>query len=186
MLTLSLPIFWQFCFLSATFILTARGTMERQAYRFSKIVFFYLFFQLRLTQILNLKYEIQEYFEHYVRSVNEGTWIRLGKGVQVADRRHWQSAMTSPIGDVGSERVKAIIAITLLVTDFMINAPKRFYDRKTKAAFICCYKHLFTPWLSCLIHMKITSAIFRTDYLCANSIFRIHPTQQGGWFRYKW
>ena len=79
--------------------------MERQAYRFSKIVFFYLFFQLRLTQILNLKYEIQEYFEHYVRSVNEGTWIRLGKGVQVADRRHWQSAMTSPIGDVGSERV---------------------------------------------------------------------------------
>ena len=26
--------------------------------------------------------------------------------VQVADRRRWQSAMTSPIGDVGSERVK--------------------------------------------------------------------------------
>ena len=47
--------------------------MERQAYQFSKIVFFYLFFQLRLIQILNLKYEIQEYFEHYVRSVNKGT-----------------------------------------------------------------------------------------------------------------
>ena len=28
------------------------------------------------------------------------------EGVQVADRRLWQSAMTSPIGDVGSERVK--------------------------------------------------------------------------------
>ena len=30
----------------------------------------------------------------------------LGEGVQVADRRRWQSAVTSPIGDVGSERVK--------------------------------------------------------------------------------
>ena len=39
-------------------------------------------------------------------SVNKGTKIRLGKGVQVADRRRWQSAMTSPIGDVGSERVE--------------------------------------------------------------------------------
>ena len=28
-----------------------------------------------------------------------------GEGVQVADWRHWQSAMTSLIGDVGSERV---------------------------------------------------------------------------------
>ena len=28
------------------------------------------------------------------------------EGLQVADRRRWQSAMTSPIGDVGSERVK--------------------------------------------------------------------------------
>ena len=40
-------------------------------------------------------------------SENEGTEISLGEGVQVADRRRWQSAMTSPIGDVGSERVKA-------------------------------------------------------------------------------
>ena len=39
-------------------------------------------------------------------SVNKGALIRLGDGVQVADRRRWQSAMTSPIGDVGSERVK--------------------------------------------------------------------------------
>ena len=32
----------------------------------------------------------------------------LGKGVQVAEWRRWQSAMPSPIGDVGSERVKEI------------------------------------------------------------------------------
>ena len=38
--------------------------------------------------------------------INKGTSIRLGEGLQVADRRRWQSAMTSPIGDVGSERVK--------------------------------------------------------------------------------
>ena len=38
-------------------------------------------------------------------SVNIGTLIRLGEEFQVADRRRWQSAMTSPIGDVGSERV---------------------------------------------------------------------------------
>ena len=31
----------------------------------------------------------------------------VGNVVQVADRRRWQSAMTSPIGDVGSERVKS-------------------------------------------------------------------------------
>ena len=31
--------------------------------------------------------------------------MRLGEGVQVADRRPWQSAKTSPIGDPGSERV---------------------------------------------------------------------------------
>ena len=30
----------------------------------------------------------------------------LVEGVQVAVRRRWQSAITSPIGDVGSERVK--------------------------------------------------------------------------------
>ena len=39
-LTLSLPIFWQFCSLSATFILTARGIRESKAYKFSKILIF--------------------------------------------------------------------------------------------------------------------------------------------------
>ena len=42
-------------------------------------------------------------------SVNKGISIRLGEGAQVADRRRWQSAMTSPIGDVGSERVNAFL-----------------------------------------------------------------------------
>ena len=42
-LTLSLPIFWQFCSLSATFISTARGIMESQACKFSKILFFSTF-----------------------------------------------------------------------------------------------------------------------------------------------
>ena len=40
-------------------------------------------------------------------SVNEGTNIRLGEGIRVTDRRRWQSARTSPIGDVGSERVNS-------------------------------------------------------------------------------
>ena len=106
-LTLSLPIFWKICSLSATFILTARGIVKSQAYKFSKIYFFfYLFFQLRLINIQNLKHQSLYYFEHYTMSINKGTKIRFGEGVKVADRRRWQSAMTSPIGDVGSERVK--------------------------------------------------------------------------------
>ena len=72
-LTLLLTIFWQFCSLSATFILIARGIVESQVYKFSKILFFYFFFQLRLKQILNLKYQSQKYFEHYIMSVNKGT-----------------------------------------------------------------------------------------------------------------
>ena len=47
-LTLSLPIFWQFYSLSATFMLTEMNIEESQAYKFSKILFFYVFFQLRL------------------------------------------------------------------------------------------------------------------------------------------
>ena len=64
-------------------------------------------FQSDLINTLYLKYPSQKYFEHYIMSVNKGTLVRFGEGSQVADRRRWQSAMTSPIGDVGSERVKA-------------------------------------------------------------------------------
>ena len=38
-------------------------------------------------------------------SVNKMTYMWLGEGPKVADRPCWQPAMTSPIGDVGSERV---------------------------------------------------------------------------------
>ena len=37
-----------------------------------------------------------------------------GLSIQVADRRRWQSAMTSPIGDVGSERVKVALPISFI------------------------------------------------------------------------
>ena len=52
--------------------------MESHAYNLSsqKFYFFYLYFQLRLINILNLKYKNQEYLEHYIVSVN----IRLGEG----------------------------------------------------------------------------------------------------------
>ena len=35
-------------------------------------MFSYHFFQLRLINILNLKYQSQEYFEYYIMSVNKG------------------------------------------------------------------------------------------------------------------
>ena len=62
-----------------------------------------------------MKYQSQEYFEHSIMYVYEGTYIRLGEGVQVADRRRWQSAMTSPIGDVGSERVKCVTNVMIRI-----------------------------------------------------------------------
>ena len=37
-LTLSLPIFWQICFLSATFVLVVRGIMPYEAFTFFKIL----------------------------------------------------------------------------------------------------------------------------------------------------
>ena len=45
-LTLSLPLFWQFCSLGATFILTVRGIPENWAYKFSKIVIFLPFLSI--------------------------------------------------------------------------------------------------------------------------------------------
>ena len=64
--------------------------MESKAYKFSKTLFLYLFFHLHSMNILNLKNQSQEYFEHYMMSVRKGAKIRLGEGVQVADRRRWQ------------------------------------------------------------------------------------------------
>ena len=53
LLTLPLPIFWQFWFLFATFIFNARGIIASQAYTFSKIWIF-LYSSLNIN---NLKYE---------------------------------------------------------------------------------------------------------------------------------
>ena len=47
--------------------------MEIQSYKFFKILIFYLFFQSRWLNILNLKYQSQEYFKHFIMSVNIGT-----------------------------------------------------------------------------------------------------------------
>ena len=40
-------------------------------------------------------------------------------GIEVADRRRWQSAMTSPIGDVGSERVKVAKDYLIMLNVFV-------------------------------------------------------------------
>ena len=57
-----------------------------------------------------LKFEVSKsrllWTRHSVCKQRDFNTVR--EGVQVADRRRWQSAMTSPIGDVGSERVKTI------------------------------------------------------------------------------
>ena len=47
--------------------LTARGIVESQVYKFSKIFIFYLYFQLRLINIINLKCQSQEYFQDSLR-----------------------------------------------------------------------------------------------------------------------
>ena len=117
-LTLSLPNFWQFCSLSATFILTARGIVESQAYKFFKILIFQHFlsitfnkyptFDVRKSRILWTLHNVYKQ-----RDLN-----KVREGVQVADRRRWQSAMTSPIGDVGSERVKQGYLIERLKSSF--------------------------------------------------------------------
>ena len=62
-LTLLLPIFWQLCSLSAIFILTARGILESQAFKFSKISIFLPFLSFMFNKYLNLKYQSQEYLK---------------------------------------------------------------------------------------------------------------------------
>ena len=93
--------------------------MDSQAYEFSKILFFLPFLSITFRKYPNLKYQSQEYLEHCIMSESKRTYIRLGEGIQVAERRRWQSAMTSPIGDVGSERVN-VINILVLVAIFSI------------------------------------------------------------------
>ena len=105
-LTLSLPHFWQNCSLSATFILTIRDILPCVAQHLPKILFFSAFIFYSLSKISKIWIiEIQKYFCHYRISKERDFKQVYGKSAQVADRRRWQCAMTSPIGDVGSERV---------------------------------------------------------------------------------
>ena len=107
LLTLSLPIFWQFCSPSATFFLTARGIIKSQAHKFFKILIFLDFLLITINKypIFDVSMKKILWTLHNVYKQRDLNQVR--RGVQVADRRRWQSAMTSPIGDVGSERVIA-------------------------------------------------------------------------------
>ena len=79
--TLLLPTFWQICFLSAKFISAVRGIMPYEASTF------------------------YEYHNSYLKKLRTpptqqnvckwGTSSRVREGVQVADWRHWQSAMAA-------------------------------------------------------------------------------------------
>ena len=95
LLTLSLPIFWQFCSPSATFISTASGIMESQACKFSKILFFVPF--LLITFNKYPKFEVSKprirWILHYVckqRDLKGRGGSALAVCYDVADRRRWQ------------------------------------------------------------------------------------------------
>ena len=105
-LTLSLPHFWRICSLSATFILPSRGILRLVASTFSKILFFHFLVLITFYKYSKSELSIKKKLWTTQNVCKSGSLNRVGKVVQVADRRRWQSAMTSPIGDVGSERVK--------------------------------------------------------------------------------
>ena len=89
--------------------------MERQTYKFSKILVFLPF--LSITFDKYPKFEVlKSRILWTLRNVcKQRDLIRLGEGVihVAADRRRWQSAMTSKIGDVGSERVKGGLKVVV-------------------------------------------------------------------------
>ena len=102
-LTLSLPIFWQFCSLSATFILTGKGhNIESQAYKFSKIIIFLPF--LSMTFKKYPKFEISKSIILWTQNnvCKQGDVNKYRRGgpsrrsatlavcYDVADRRRWQ------------------------------------------------------------------------------------------------
>ena len=97
-LILSLPIFWQFFSLSATFILTRRGILESQAYMFSKIVIFLHFLTITLNKYPKFKV-----------SKSRILWKLHNVGKQMDLNKVRGSK--SPIGDFGSEIVKEIMVI---------------------------------------------------------------------------
>ena len=101
-LTLSLPVFWQICFLNATFILTVNGIMPYEASTFSEIVILQFF--LSITFDKYLKSELSKLKTHWRRQ-NIWNWGNLNQGsggcpsrrsatlavcYDVAVRRRWQ------------------------------------------------------------------------------------------------
>ena len=140
-LTLSLPIFWQFCSLSATFILTASGIVESQAYKFSTILFFLHFLSITFNKYP--KFEVSKsiilWILHNVckqRDLNKG-W---GGGPSRRSATLAVSAMMSPIGDVGSERVKLLDICRFKQTEF-VSAMESSY-------------HLSIVYLKCNVHVR--------------------------------
>ena len=101
-LTLSLPIFWQFCSLSATFILNIRGIVESQAFKFSKKKFFQPFLSITFNKYP--KFEVSKSkircTLHNVSKQRDLNNVRgggpgrrsatLAVWYDVADRRRWQ------------------------------------------------------------------------------------------------
>ena len=104
-LTLSLPIFWQLCSLCATFILSTRGVDESQAYKSSEMLFVLPFLSITFNNYSKFEVSMSRIL-WTLHNVCKRRNFNKVRGIQVTDRRRWQSAMTSPIGDVGSERVK--------------------------------------------------------------------------------
>ena len=90
-LTLSLPIFWQICSLSATFILTFSGILPLVASTISKILIFHSLLLIMFKKIFKIwVIKCKKHLGQHRLSVNQGLETGL---------RRWSK---SPIGDVGS------------------------------------------------------------------------------------
>ena len=66
--------------------------------------------------------------------------MRLGEGAQVTDRRHWQSAMKSPIGNVGSERdIPFGLYLDFWATVEKLNLSHNFWTKKDRVFIFHMY-----------------------------------------------
>ena len=81
--------------------------MSKVAQNFTNILFFLL--QKHCINIPYLSYSCQNILRTQNVVCKQSNFEQSREGVQVADRRRWQSPLTSPIGDVGSERVNECI-----------------------------------------------------------------------------
>ena len=74
-LTLSLPIFWKICCLSATFISVVRGIMPYEASTFFKILILQFFYLIKNCNTPILTYQNLKHMKHNRCSVYEGLLI---------------------------------------------------------------------------------------------------------------